>query len=82
MKKLPGRSAKSIRSKAIKVGLTKQYITKYSVNYQAEYKDYNWCFERFINRCMSTEEIAKESGYKKRVIQKWLYEKYHLDLDD
>lgn len=80
MKKMfPNRTPTAISSKATHIGLTKKYIKTNNANYKAEYNDYDWCYERFINRCMSTEEIAEESGYSKRVIEKWIYEKHCLD---
>lgn len=79
IKLLPKRTYGSISSKASGLGLTEKYIKNNNANYKADYNDYDWCYERFINRCMSAQEIAEESGYSKRVIEKWLYEKHHLD---
>lgn len=79
IKMLPKRTTGAISSKAKKIGLTKKYIKTNNAKYSADYNDYDWCYERFINRCMSAEEIAEESGYSKRVIEKWLYEKHRLD---
>lgn len=79
MKKFPDRSQQSITTKAQKLGLTKKYIRTNNARFKAEYQDYDWCFNRFINKGMSTDEIAEESGFSKRVIEKWIYEKHHLD---
>ena len=75
VEKLPKRTKISISNKAASLGLTKEYIKNNNASFKADYNDYDWCYERFINRCMSTDEIAKESGYSKRVIEKWIYEK-------
>lgn len=53
-------------------------IKKNNPLYKAPYQEYEWCFERFINRGMSHQEMADEIGVTKRVIQKWCVEKYHL----
>lgn len=78
-KKLPGRSQLSITTKAQKLGLTARYVRKNSSTYKAEYNDFNWCFERFVTRCMTIEDIAEESGYSKRVLEKWIYEKHNIN---
>ena len=78
--RLPNRAKSSICAKAQKLGLPNRYIRTNSVNYIAEYQDYDWCFERFITRGMTTDEISEESGYSKRTIEKWIYEKNKLDF--
>jgi LAGLIDADG DNA endonuclease family. len=49
--------------------------------YKAPYQDYNWCFDRYINKGMSHQEMADEIGVSKRVIQKWCVEKHHIHQD-
>ena len=77
--KILDRSTESINSKAEKLGLTKKYIKNNNVNFKAVYQNYNWCYERFINRNMTHKEIADECGASLRVIQKWCSEKYGLN---
>ena len=78
-KKLPKRNTRSISEKAGRLGLTSKYIKTNNAKFKAEYNSFDWCYQRFITRGMSTQEIAEESGYTQRVIEKWIYEKHHLD---
>ena len=39
-----------------------QVNAKYSAQYKAIYQDYNWCFDRYINKGMSHKEMAQECG--------------------
>lgn len=73
------KSKQAIINKAQRIGLTKLYMSKYNVNYKAPYQEYDWCFERFINRNMTHQEMADELGVSKRVIQKWCVEIHHID---
>ena len=73
------RSPSSITAKASELGLPDIYINKHSCKYRADYQDYNWCYERYIVRGMSMEEMAKEAGCKLRTIQKWCSEKHGLN---
>ena len=77
--KLPGRTEDAIKTKAERLGYSDLYIRYNNQNFKAEYQNYDWLYERFIQRCMSTQEIAEESGYSKRVLEKWIHEKHHLD---
>ena len=77
--RLPNRSYASISAKASKLGFNNKYIKPNNAKFKAEYNDYNWCYERLVNRSMSIADIALESGYSERVLQKWIYEKHHLD---
>lgn len=70
-KSLQGRSEKSITTKAIHLGLTKEYINLHSALYKAIYQDYDWLYERYMVKFMSPEEIAKEASTKPRTIRKW-----------
>lgn len=73
------RSVDSVQTMSSHLGLGDKYLKKNSIKYTAPYQDYNWCFERFINRNMSHQEMADELNVSKRVIQKWCVEKFHLD---
>lgn len=77
--KIINKSTSSIGDKAINLGLTKQFIKKNNINYKAEYQEYDWCYERYINKGLSMEEMAKEAGCKLRTIQKWCNEKHGLN---
>lgn len=79
MGKLKNRSYGAISAKAIKLGLTKKYIKTNNANYKCEYNDYDWCYDRFITQGMKVEEIAEKTNYKKRTLEKWIYEKHHLN---
>ena len=68
-----------ITDKAARMGLTKKYIKSNNPKFKAIYQDYDWCYERYINRSMSHEEMAEEAGCSLRVMQKWCSEKHRLN---
>lgn len=76
-----GLTEEQISHKATRLGLSKKYIRKNNIAYKAPYQDYDWCYDKYITRGMSHEEIAEESGYNLRVIQKWCVEKFGLHGD-
>lgn len=78
VKALPNHTKGGISSKALSLGLTKKYVKPNSTNFKAIYQDYDWCFERYVNRGMSIDEMAEEAGCTKRVMQKWMDEKHHI----
>lgn len=47
--------------------------------YKAPYQEYDWCYERYVLKRMSFEEMAKEANTKPRTIQKWCSEKHRLN---
>lgn len=73
--KVINRTEAAVSSKANKLGLTTQIIKSNNPKFKAIYQDYDWCYERFINRDMSMQEMAKEAGCSLRVMQKWCSEK-------
>ena len=75
---LPNHTKWGISSKALSLGLSKKYVKPNSANFKAIYQDYDWCFERYVNRGMSIDEMAKEAGCTKRVMQKWMDEKHRI----
>ena len=79
MMKTLNKTSSQISDKAIRMGLTKKYIKSNSVKFKAVYQDYNWCYERYINKGMSHQEMADECGASLRVIQKWCSEKHGLN---
>lgn len=44
------------------------------------YKDRDWCIEQFIKKHKTVREVAKETGYKLRVLQKWAQEIHKLNI--
>lgn len=77
--KVINRTEAAVSSKANKLGLTTQIIKSNNPKFKAIYQDYDWCYERFINRDMSMQEMAKEAGCSLRVMQKWCSEKHRLN---
>lgn len=74
-----GLTVGAISSKAGDLGVSKELIKPNNPNFKAAYQDYDWCYERFINRGMSMQEMANEAGANLRVIQKWCQEIHDLD---
>lgn len=73
------RSVDSVLTMSSRLGLGDKYLKKNSIKFTAPYQDYDWCYERFINRNMTHQEMADELNVSKRVIQKWCVERFHLD---
>lgn len=53
-------------------------INKNNSNFTAIYQNYKWCYQKYIVEGLSHEEMAKEAGCSKRVIEKWCCEKHRL----
>ena len=81
MVKILGRTSGSITSKAMSQGFTDKYMKSNNPRFKAVYHDYDWCYERFVNRNMTHQEMADEIGVSKRVIQKWCVEKHGIHRD-
>ena len=75
------RTYASVQHAVTKLGLPQKHMKKNNINYKAPYQEYDWCFERYINKGMSHQEMADELGVSKRVIQKWCVEIHHIDED-
>ena len=73
------RSYKAICSKITSMGLNKDITRKTDYRFTAIYQDYDWRYERYINRGMTMKEMAEEAGVSLRVIQKWCSEKHRLN---
>lgn len=73
------RSRTAISSKAVDMGLPTKYMKSNNPNFVAVYQDYEWCYERFINKGMSMQEMAEEADTTVRTIQKWCSEKHRLN---
>lgn len=72
------RTEGSIKSKAQKLGLCDKYVRYNNPKFKADYQDYDWCYDKIINKNMTYIEIAKEYGYSVRVIEKWAREVYGI----
>lgn len=79
MVKILNKTSSQISDKAVRMGLTKKYIKSNNPKFKAIYQDYDWCYDKYINKSMSYQEMAKEANCTLRVIQKWCSEKYGLN---
>lgn len=68
----------AISSLAVRKGFSKKYIKPNNARFKAVYQDYDWCYDRFINKGMTQQEMADEANASIRVIKKWCTEKYGL----
>lgn len=76
---LMDRSISSISAMSAELKLGDKYMRKNNTKFKAVYQDYDWCYERYIIRGMSMEEMAEEAGTTLRTIQKWCSEKHRLN---
>ena len=44
------------------------------------YQDKSWCIDQFINKHKTVVQVANETGYKPRVLQKWVQEIHRLNV--
>lgn len=72
-------STGAVSSKVCDIGVNKEFIKPNNPNFKAVYQDYDWCYERYINRGMTMQEMADEAEASLRVIQKWCQEVHNLD---
>lgn len=75
---LINRSVNSINTMSSQLKLGDKYMRSNNVNFKAVYQDYDWCYERYVNRGMSHQEMADECNASLRVIQKWCSEIHKL----
>ena len=68
----------AICSKAMSMGLTQKYPKSNAKNFTAPYQNYDWCYEHYIVKGMSLQQMADELGCQKRVVQKWCTDKFGL----
>ena len=73
------RSLGSINAMSIELKLGDKYMRTNNPNFKAIYQDYDWCYDRYINKSMSHQEMADEAGCTLRVIQKWCSEKHGIN---
>ena len=76
--KILNKSINSINSKSFELKLGDKYMRSNNPKFKAVYQDYDWCYERYINRSMTHQEMANECGASLRVIQKWCVEVHGL----
>ena len=62
----------SSRSSRLKLG--DKYMRNNNPKFKAVYQDYDWCYERYVIKGMTHQEMADECGASLRVIQKWCSE--------
>lgn len=72
------RSIGSVNSMSGELNLGDKYMRHNNPKFKAIYQDYDWCYERYINRRMSLEEMAEEAGCSLRVLKKWCVEKHRI----
>lgn len=77
--KIMGTSTESIRSLLEHSGVEIEVRFKNDSRFKAPYQEYDWCYERYVVKRMSYEEMAKEGGTTPRTIQKWCSEKHRLN---
>lgn len=75
----PNRTENAITVKASKLGFTKKYIKSNNSNFKGIYQDYNWCYENYIIKGMSHQEMADMCNATRRVIEKWCCERHRLN---
>ena len=68
-----------ISSRSCHLKLGEKYMRSNNPNFKALYQDYDWCYERYIVKGMSHQEMADECGASLRVIQKWCSEIHRLN---
>lgn len=74
-----GHTSSSVSSKAYKLGITELIVKKNNPKFKAVYQNYEWCYERYINRGMTMQQMADEAQCTLRVIQKWCQDIHDLD---
>ena len=72
--------AKGIRGKAVSMGFERKIFSKHDPRMTAIYKDKNWCYDRYIVKHKSYDEMAAEANCSKRVIEKWCSDVYGYNL--
>lgn len=73
------RTYAAVTRKADVLGINKQYIKKNNPSFKAVYQNYDWCYERYIDKGMTHKEMADEAGCSLRVMQKWCSERHGLN---
>lgn len=77
--KIINRSPDAISTKASELKLGNKYMRTNNPKFKAQYQSYDWCYERYIVKGMTHQEMAEEAGCKTRTIQKWCSEVHGLN---
>ena len=72
-------SQNSIKNKTHRLQLGLKYMRSNNPHFKAVYQDYDWCYERYINKGMTHQEMADECGASLRVVQKWCADVHGLN---
>lgn len=57
----------------------KKYIRNNNPNFKAVYQDYDWCYDHYINKGMTAQQMADECEVSRRVIEKWCMDIHNLN---
>lgn len=77
--KIFGVSTNSIGEVLRRCGVELEVRNTHDSRFTAPYQEYDWCYERYVVKRMSYEEMALEAGTLPRTIQKWCSEKHGLN---
>ena len=77
--KIMNRTLNSINTMSYELKLGNKYTRLNNRNYKAVYQNYDWCYERYIVKGMSHEDMATEAGCSLRTIKKWCSDIHHLN---
>lgn len=72
-------SVAAIAARSRHLNLGNKYMRSNNPNFKATYQDYDWCYERYVVKGMTHQEMADECGASLRVIQKWCSEVHKLN---
>lgn len=72
-------SYQSVMDVLTRNGIEIEIRYKNDSRFKAVYQEYDWCYERYVIKRMSYEEMAAEAGTTPRTIAKWCSEKHRLN---
>lgn len=70
---------RAISSHSSYLKLGDKYMRSNNPKFKAPYQDYDWCYQRYVVKGMTHQEMADECGASLRVIQKWCSEIHRLN---
>lgn len=73
------KSISSINDKSARMKLGDKHTRCNNPKFKAVYQDYDWCYERYIDKGMTHQEMADECGATKRVVEKWCSQIHRLN---
>lgn len=62
----------------IKINYKFNIINKKDPRFKAIYQNYDWCYQKYFIEGLNHDEMAKEAGCSKRVVEKWCCEKHRI----